>query len=146
MYSGGGGVSVSSSTKLAYQSKQGKQHKSASVAASTPTVGGGGVDRLPNSKSDQTNLTASTTAAGYNNVQNTLYSCFCQPRSFDRIHNSFLLEKPCHFSNIQFISFRRYCMIPRQYYHAKIWLKLKILGVTIYYYLLLLLSTYLRKI
>ena len=145
MYSGGGGVSVSSSTKLAYQSKQGKQHKSASVAASTPTVGGG-VDRLPNSKSDQTNLTASTTAAGYNNVQNTLYSCFCQPRSFDRIHNSFLLEKPCHFSNIQFISFRRYCMIPRQYYHAKIWLKLKILGVTIYYYLLLLLSTYLRKI
>ena len=72
MYSGGGGVSVSSSTKLAYQSKQGKQHKSASVAASTPTVGGG-VDRLPNSKSDQTNLTASTTAAGYNNVQNTLF-------------------------------------------------------------------------
>ena len=83
MYSGG--VSVSSSTKLAYQSKQGKQHKSASVAASTPTVGGG-VDRLPNSKSDQTNLTASTTAAGYNNVQNALFSCFCQPRSFDRIH------------------------------------------------------------
>ena len=143
MYSGGGGVSVSSSsTKLAYQSKQGKQHKSASVAASTPTVGGG-VDRLPNSKSDQTNLTASTTAAGYNNVQNTFYSCFCQPRPFDRIHNSFLLEKPFHFGKIQFISFRRYCMIPRQYYHAKIWLKLKFLGVTIYYYLLLLLSTHL---